>query len=191
LYSPSNPENTQALIVTPPTLEVSQGANQSQAQKITLIPVASTTAMEINLFPTLEITLTPTSSTDQWTAEFTPSLPVDALRNATQAQIVTTLFDLYLNHYKFLDADTRYRLDEYEIYNVEFTSPDLEEMAKKHGADFAAGVFFSVRPTVLMYSHWLAGNGTPTDIGWVEGKYLIVAVDKDNGVYMLQIIGTG
>ncbi len=119
----------------------------------------------------------------------TPSVSIDSLKNATQEQIVKALFEQYLQHYKNPEAGDRYGLDDYTIQSVD-VSMRWQQYARE-SSEFAASVMFSVKPSVFENSDWIAGNGETGDSGWIKNKLLIVRVLVQDGLYQLQILGTG
>jgi hypothetical protein len=84
--------------------------------------------------------------------------------SATHEEIVRTLYTQYLNHYTNSYTDDRWRLDDYEIHNIDASK--LVEAHHNSGAfDFVASVSYSVKPSVFLYSHWNAGNGETGESG--------------------------
>jgi hypothetical protein len=117
-------------------------------------------------------------------------VPITSVNQYTQEEITSILFTQWLNHFETEDADSRSRLDEYELLKVEIPK-NLAFLAQEKAVDFVATVVYSVKPSVYMYSDWVAGNGTSADNIWIGNKFLIVGVDKKNELYSLLIIGTG
>ena len=125
----------------------------------------------------------PTTSSVLWTADFTPTVSIAAMGNATHEEIIRTLYTQYLEHYMNSHADDRWRLDDYEIHNVDASK--LVEAHLNSGAfDFVAAVSYSVKPSVFLYSHWNAGSAQTGDNGWVNTGTLVGVFIK-NGAYHL------
>jgi hypothetical protein len=133
---------------------------------------------------------TPIPAKNGWTSEYTATVPSMSVNQYTQEQIASLLFTQWLNHFKTEDADSRNRLDEYELLKVEIPK-NLSFLAQEKAVDFVATVVFSVKPSVYMYSDWNAGNGISTDNIWIRNKFLIIGIDKKNELYNLLLIGTG
>jgi hypothetical protein len=137
---------------------------------------------------TVSVSSTPPS---EWSIdEYTATASIDSLKQQSSKEIVGYLFDQWLNHSKLLEAPLRYRLDDYQIREVELPE-NLEALAKAQSVDFVAAVTFSVKPTQVPYSYWVAGNGTVTEEGWIKNKFLLVGVVEKDAVYKLSVIGTG
>lgn len=125
-----------------------------------------------------------------WTPEFTSTVSATLTSQYTQQQIASLLFTQWLDHFKTEDADSRSRLDEYEIIKVEIPA-DLSFLAEENDVDFVATFVFSVKPYIYMHSNWNAGNGVSTDDVWIRNKFLITGVDEVGDLYSLVILGTG
>ena len=54
-----------------------------------------------------------------------------------------------------------------------------------------ARVHYSVKPVLMIYSDWVAGNGTIHADKWIRDKELIVGVIREGNIYRLLLIGTG
>jgi hypothetical protein len=132
----------------------------------------------------------PIPAKNGWVPEFTPTMTVASADQYSEEQIARILFTQWLDHFKTDDADSQNRLDEYQVSEVR-TPENLAFLADEKKLDSVATVVFSVRPSIYLYSNWNAGNGMSTDNTWIEDKYLIIGVDKANGMYSLVIIGTG
>jgi len=128
--------------------------------------------------------------TVQWSIEYIATASVDALKQQSPKEIASYLFDQWLNHSKASEAPLRYRLEDYQIREVELPE-NLEALAKEQSVDFVAAVTFSVKPTQVPYSYWVAGNGTVTEEGWIKNKFLLVGVVEKDVIYKLSVIGTG
>ena len=147
-------------------------------------PITTPTSIPLKNPPAAQVsTLAPSSSPVPWTADFTPTVSIAALGNATHEEIVRTLYTQYLEHYTNSHADDRWRLDDYEIHNVDASK--LVEAHLNSGAfDFVAAVSYSVKPSVFLYSHWNAGSAQTGDNGWVNTGTLVGVFIK-NGAYHL------
>jgi hypothetical protein len=159
-------------------------------------PVAPAAALESTPTPWAPPTPNPTetpsiplSSSATWTSEFTPTVSIAAMGNATREEIVRTLFEQWLRHYETGRADDTYRLDDYEIHRVDL-SQRVEELMNPGWLDFVADVTYSVKPSVFVYSHWNAGSAQTGENGWVNAG-IFVGVTSQNGSYYLHILGTG
>lgn len=106
------------------------------------------------------------------------------MKNAAREEIVKALFDQYLSHYENPGAEDRYRLDDYEIENID-TSKKWQEYQRDNN-EFAATVTFSVKPSVFEYSHWNAGNGETGANGWIKHKSDLIRVLTEDGSYQLE-----
>ena len=131
----------------------------------------------------------PESPSVVWTADFTPTVSIATMRNATHEEIVRTLFEQWLRHYETSRADDTYRLDDYEIHHIDL-SQQVEELMNPGWLDFVADVSYSVKPSVFVYSHWNAGSAQTGENGWINTA-IFVGVTSQNGSYYLHILGTG
>lgn len=150
---------------------------------------AAHTTTAIALQPEIPIS-TPIPAKNGWVSEYIATVPGISVDQYTQEEIASILFTQWLNHFKTEDADSRNRLDEYELLKVE-TPKNLAFLAQEKAVDFVATVVFSVKPSVYMYSNWNAGNGISTDNIWTRNKFMIIGIDKKNELYSLLIIGSG
>jgi hypothetical protein len=136
--------------------------------------------------PTATPPLTPTRSV--WSAEYTPSVSTEEMSGKKPEEIVRSLVDRWLNHFKTAAADSDYRLDGYEIKSV-----DLSEQWRLFVNDgslyLVASIHLSVKPSMLVDTSWAAGSGEISGDGWIRNKSLIVGVIKDDKVYILRIVG--
>lgn len=130
------------------------------------------------------------SAKNGWTPKYIATLHILPLNQYTQEEIANLLFTQWLNHFKTEDADSRNRLDEYQILKVEVPE-NLAYLAQEQSVEYVATVVFSVKPTVYMYSSWNAGNGISDDNIWIRQKFVIIGIEQQKDVYSLRIIGTG
>ena len=164
-------------------------------QNIQPLPAVSATPFVISE-PVTTATLTeipiptPIPAKNGWTPEFTASLSNTTASQYTQEEIASILFTQWLDHFKTVNADSRSRLEEYELIKVEIPT-NLTFLAKEKDVEFVATFVFSVKPFVYMYSNWNAGNGVSTDNVWIRNKFLIAGVDVADDLYSLVILGTG
>ncbi len=131
----------------------------------------------------------PASPSAVWTADFTPTVSIAAMGNATREEIVRTLFEQWLRHYETNRADDTYRLNDYEIHGIDL-SIKWELLVNQGRLDFVASVSYSVKPSVFVYSHWNAGSAQTGDNGWVNTG-ILVGVSTQDGSYHLHILGSG
>lgn len=128
-------------------------------------------------------TLAPTSSPVLWTVDFTPTVSIAAMSQATHEEIIKALYTQYLDHYKNSHANDQWRLDDYEIQKID-ASKLVEAHVNSGAFDFVAAVAYSVKPSVFLYSHWNAGSAQTGDNGWVNTGTLVGVFIK-NGAYHL------
>jgi hypothetical protein len=122
---------------------------------------------------------------------YTATVPVSETLGMDQEAIVRTLFEQYLNYFKIEPLPPSFRLDDYEITSVDL-DPRIQTMATiEKRADYVARVIFSVKPVLMIYSNWEAGNGTTHADKWIQDKELIVGVIHTGNIYRLSLIGTG
>ena len=124
-------------------------------------------------------------------ATYTATIPVSETLGMNQETIIRTLFDRYLNYFKTEPVSPYERLDDYEIASVDL-DPRIQTLATiEKRADYVAWVNYSVKPVLMMYSDWVAGNGTLHADKWIRDKILIVGVVHEGSNYRLVLIGTG
>ena len=133
---------------------------------------------------------TPIPAQNGWTPEYTATVSIASVSQASPEEIANLLFTQWLEHFKTSDADSRNRIDEYVITKVEIPA-NSTSLAQEQDLGFVATVLFSVKPTILMYSNWVAGNGIIDDQNWKRDKFLFIGVVKEDDIYRLKIIGTG
>lgn len=83
-----------------------------------------------------------------WTPEFTASLSNTIAGQYTQEEIASILFTQWLDHFKTVNADSRSRLEEYELIKVEIPA-NLTFLATEKDVEFVATFFFS--QTIFLY----------------------------------------
>jgi hypothetical protein len=122
---------------------------------------------------------------------YTATVPVSETLGMDREAIIWALFDRYLNYYKSEPLHPNARLDDYQIVSVDL-DPRLQTMAIiEKRADYVARVYYSVKPVLMIYSNWEAGNGTTHADKWIRDKELIVGVIHTGNIYRLSLIGTG
>jgi hypothetical protein len=122
---------------------------------------------------------------------YTATIPVSETLGMDQETIIRTLFDRYLNYFKAEPLPPNIRLDDDEIASVDL-DPRIQNRATiENRADYVAWVKYSVKPVLMMYSDWVAGNGTLHADKWIRDKALIVGVIREGNIYRLSLIGTG
>ena len=131
---------------------------------------------------------TPIPAKNGWTPEFIATLSNTIASQYTREEIASMLFTQWLDHFATANADSRSRLDEYELIKVEIPT-NLTFLVKEKDVEFVATFVFSVKPFVYMYSNWNAGNGVSKDNIWIRNKFLIAGVDVTDNLYILVILG--
>jgi hypothetical protein len=126
----------------------------------------------------------------EWLPAITATLPVKTAGILSAEEIAVALFCQYLEHYTSPEADISMRLIDYQVYKAPLDER-LQFLRREFNVDFIAGISFSVLPTRIMYSGWVAGNGEISNDGWIRNKFLIVGIFKHDEVYEMKIIGTG
>jgi hypothetical protein len=172
---------------------------------VAVAPQNATAPSIITLTMTPTFTLTATATHDPnldvptriparngWKPDYVSVIPIASLDTKSQSEIAYLLFDSLLAHFKTPDADSRNGLVDYAILNVQ-AEPDLySQLAVEQEVDFVATAIYSVRPTILMYSNWVAGNGDVAfQSGWINQKSLFIGIYHENGTYRIKILGTG
>ncbi len=123
---------------------------------------------------------------ETWDIWYTPSLAFDAAEGDMIDEMLTLqLFCQWLQYFKVAHVDEKYRLNDYAIHHIEFSG--LTRLAKEHKVESTAWVIYSVKPAQLLYSDWVAGNGT-IDNEWVSNKSVIVGLYKNDGFYKMKLI---
>lgn len=149
---------------------VSTKTSESDPQPITLPPLLEPTTRPPSTPPTTPPTLVP-HATDP------------TLSDAEFIAIAQQLFTDHLTQFTAAEADFESRLDEFRIEQVSI-SPALTD---GHPLAF---VKFSVLPAKENYSHWMAGNGLPTESGWIIRKALFLDLVSDGDQYRIAQMGT-
>ena len=126
----------------------------------------------------------------EWLPTITATLPIKTAEVLSSEEIALALFCQYLENYKSPQADSSMRLIDYQVYKAPLDER-LQFLRREFNVDFIAGISFSVLPTRIMYSGWVAGNGEISNDGWIRNKFLIVGIFKHDEVYEMKIIGTG
>jgi hypothetical protein len=122
---------------------------------------------------------------------YTATLPISETLGMSRGFITRALFDRYLNYYKSEPLQPNIGLDDYQIVSVDL-DPRIQTIAiVEKRADYVARVHYSVKPVLMIYSDWVAGNGTIHADKWIRDKELIVGVIREGNIYRLVLIGTG
>ena len=122
---------------------------------------------------------------------YTATIPVSETLGMSRETIARALFDRYLNYYKSEPLHPNARLDDYQIVSVDL-DPRIQTLATiEKRADYVARVNYSVKPVLMIYSDWVAANGTIHADKWIRDKELIVGVIREGNIYRLLLIGTG
>jgi hypothetical protein len=135
---------------------------------------------------------TPIPAKNGWTLDYISAIPAASLDTKSQSEIAFLLFEEYLAHFKTPDADSRNGLVDYEILEVK-AEPDIYYfLAVDQKVDYVATALYSVRPSILMYSNWVAANGVVNfESGWINQKFELIGIVRENDVYRIKILGTG
>lgn len=127
---------------------------------------------------------------NSWTPQYHASLPSAELQTLSAEEQARRLFEQWLDYAQFGGLPREQRITSYEIVNVS-SDANLRHSALLFDADVLLNVTFSVRPAILKYSHWAAGNGEIGADGWIRSKSLYVGLRQVGDRTWLVILGTG
>lgn len=121
------------------------------------------------------------------TQEWSQGIPIEELEDASPEAITEALMEQYLKSYTLETVDSRNRLADFRIENVEL--PEMWQCPSRYDADFIAQVTYSVQLVNEPPYHWWASDGDVGEDNWMLNKTREVAIRQRDGFYEMTLLG--
>jgi len=181
------------LVLTSCSISISAGKPNNSSQITTLTAQVATLTAQVAT-PTIQV-VTPTTQiatlttclqygdASQWSARVANF----SITSQSREAVIEILLTVWLTHFTCTNVSEEIRLEKFTIDSIKVVdSPNLPESYK---ADFIAKVTYSVKPTIALSYHWIAGDGIVGDDGWVRYKRNYIGIINAGDFYEIRIWG--